>query len=432
MSTEKDNRSGKSSANKTEEKREPKIGVGELIGAISFMTDIAPSGNTYHTWRVALIAQHLASILAPDIRNDVFYAGLLQDIGTVGAYKHITAYESVKEQICDAQIRTHTDRGSAMVELLPGMSTVAEIIKLHHEWWNGQGYPYGISGSDIPIGSQILRIADAAVMNKCFSGSYDFVNRLRSIAPLTGLEWSTQLWETLIHSISDAEFYRALMDTSELPGLISKVIRDTQAPRKLCSEEGIERVFHIFSTLTDARDPLKSGHALRTAQYARAIARQMNMSEENVHMTYRAGLVHDCGRLAVPLNILRRSGRLTQEEMEQMRQHAIATTRILSSVPYRYALIKLAKIAGNHHEWVDGSGYPHHLTIKNLHPITRILSVADAFDSMMSVASYRSLSSKCAIMRLRKAAGTQFDPAVVEALTTMIENGTLSSELQAA
>lgn len=412
--------------------RELKIGPAELLATLGYMTDVTPAGNSYHTWRVALVAQRIAAMLAPEIRRDVFYAGLLQDIGMVGAHKHITNCGSVEEQLADIHIRTHPDRGAALLDLLPGMADVALYVRSHHEWWNGSGYPSNKSYDAIPLGAQILRIADEANIAGCFTGSHNTLLRLRSISSLTGSAWSKEMWEVLLYSTADTAFYKSVMDTVELPGLMSQVLGDLPASPKLSNEQNMERIFHIFAALTDAGDPMKAGHSLRTARIAHAIAMHMKLSDKEIQTAYRAGLVHDCGRLAVPRSILSRQGRLTEEELDVMRNHAHATMRILKSVPHRHAIAKLGEIAGNHHEWMDGRGYPNHLTKKDLHILTRILSVADAFDSMMSIASYRVLSHKCTIKRLRESAGTQFDSDVVKALTSMIENGELENEVRSA
>lgn len=412
--------------------RELKVGAAELFGALGYMTDITLTGCRYHTWRVALVAHRIAMDFAPDIKRDVFYAGLLQDIGTVGARKHITEFKSMKEQLISLHIKTHPERGGALLDLLPGMADVAQYVRSHHEWINGRGYPGEQSGSEIPLGAQILRIADEANIAGCFTGNHNIMLRLRSISSLTGKAWTKELWEALLYSLEDGPFYKALMDSTELPALMSKTLGETTVPAKLANEQNIERIFHIFAALTDAADAPKTGHAINTARYACAIANHMQLSEKDIVMTYHAGLIHDCGRAAVPQSVLNRQGRLTKEELNIMRQHALATNRIMKCIPYRYAMANLGEIAASHHEWMDGRGYPNHLIGKNLHPITRILSVADAFDSMMSVASYRMLSPKCVMKRLKESAGTQFDPKVVDALIEMVENGELDSEMRSA
>lgn len=420
-----------STKSKEQQPRSLKIGAAELFAALSYNTDITPTGCRFHTWRVALVAQRLAALLSPAIQRDVFYAGLMQDVGTVGSYKHISEYD-LQEQVNDRHIRSHPERGAVVLELIPGMSAAAQYVRSHHEWWNGKGYPSGKKGHEIPLGAQILRLADEANTADCFTSDPDFAARLKSIAPLTGQAWSKDIWETLVRSTSDADFYRTIMNPSELPGLMSKTLKELSLPSKIASESAVEKIMHVFAALTDAKDPAKSGHAVRVARYAQAIAAQVKLSADDQRTTYRAGLVHDCGRVAIPSGILMRSGRLVEDELEQVRKHAQATIRVFSCIPNRSTMTALGTIAGCHHERLDGAGYPCKLSAREIHPISKILAVADAFDAMVSVASYRMLTPKCAMMRLQQSVGTQFDPATVAAMDLVVKSGAFREEMLCA
>lgn len=417
---------------RTQNAPEIEIRVPELLAAIAFMADLMPSGNTQRTWRVALLAHRISSILAPDVARSVFHAGLLQDVGAIGADKHVSEFVTIQDQVESEYMRSHPERGAALIGRLPEMTTVAQFVRFHHEWWNGRGYPALRAEKDIPLGAQILRIADEAVSRGCFSTCYDLADRLKSLAVLTGIVWSQSIWETFVRSTTDAAFYNALVDPGRVTELMSVALNENPLPAELCSDTGVELILHIFSALTDAVSSSKEGHSLRTARFAGAIAEQMGLSEADVRTTYRAGLVHDCGWVAVPRTVAKRPGKYSDHEMELARGHAAATAKVLSCLPDRTGLAELGRIASSHHEWLDGSGYPRRLTAKDLHQITRILSVADAFDSMVSIANYRMISVKCALMRLQESAGTQFDPEVVNALGARVEKGGFPEGLAAA
>lgn len=403
-----------------------------LLAAVSFMTDLTPSGSSYHTWRVALVAHRLASIAAPEIQRAVFHAGLLQDIGALGADKHITEYVSILDQMECKHIRSHPERGATLIGMLPDMTVVAQCVRFHHEWWNGRGYPGLRAGKDIPLGAQVLRIADEAVTRGCFSAYFDLAERLRSLAAHTGRIWSETLWETFVRSTSDAAFYNALVAPTRVMELVSSTLNESALPTDMCSDTSVERLFHIISALTDAASPNKGGHSLRTARFARAMAEQMRMSESDVCNAYRAGLVHDCGWVSVPRTVAKRPGKYSEQEIESARGHAAATDRILSCLPDKPGLAELGHIASSHHEWLNGSGYPRRLTSKDLHPITKVLSVADAFDAMVSIANYRMLSVKGALMRLQENVGSQFDADAVKALAVLIDEDQLPADIPLA
>lgn len=394
-----------------------------LIAAASYMTDVTPKKCRYHSWHVALVAERISQDIAPELCQDVFFAGLLHDLGAVGSINHITECSYVQEQQEDLQIQNHTVRGSALIECIPGLSDVSKLVKYHHEWWNGEGYPFKVSGNNIPLGSQILRIVDTADIAGCFSSRKNMLHNLKSIACLTGSAWSREIWALFVKTTADAGFYEKLMDHSQLPIMISEKIKKIGTPKQLDNEEGVERIFHIFAAMVDMKDASTSGHSLRVARYAYNLASCMELSDDACKKVYLAGLVHDCGRLGIPTMILNRSGRLNDKEMSVVREHAQMTIRCMSCLPDQPEMTEIGHIAGHDHERYDGTGYPDKLSGERIPKLSRIICAVDALDSMITSSSYRLLSPKCAILRLQQAAGKQFDPKVVRALVSAVENG---------
>jgi HD-GYP domain-containing protein (c-di-GMP phosphodiesterase class II) len=428
----------KKQAEEQAQKPEPKsesrdLRTAELLAAAAYMTDIIPNGCLYHAWRVALVAERIASALVPDEAAAVFHAGLIQDVGTVGAYKHISQYSSLQKQMDDPLIRSHPRRGAALLDWLPGMSDAAKLVRSHHEWWDGRGYPDGKVAREIPAGSQILLAVETMDAAGCFQSSTSLVEGLRRLTIFTGHAWGKDVWAAVVHSVEDAGFYESIMDATDMQPLISDMLTKRPLPPELDCAEGLERMFHVFAALVDAKDPSTSGHSLRAATLAKGLAKHLELSEDEVRMAYRAGLIHDCGRLGVPTPILRRSGRLNDEEMGLVKMHAQMTTRIMSCIPHNPQMALIGEIAGHDHERYDGTGYPDRLTGENIHILSRILSVADAFDAMTSATSYKHLlSPRFAVIRLKQAAGSQFDPKVVEAMTDAVEGRVLEVEQAAA
>lgn len=400
------------------------IGSAEMLAAAAYMIDLSPTGCLYHSWRTALVAEHLASAIEPELCRDVFYSGLLHDIGTAGADLHILQYPTREEQADDAYIRSHPRRTCALIEWLPGMSNVAKYSKWHHELWNGCGYPDGLAGDEIPLGSQILRIADSADMAGCFSSLTHLADGLKKLAIDVGKAWSKEMWTALVNSTQDIDFYRTITDRGKLHSAVAAKLKELPVPEELQNDEGVERVFHVFAALIDAKDVTTAGHSLRTAKLAKQLAKKMGMSDEDVQLAYRAGLVHDCGLLGIPTKIAQRCGKLKKEEVVLVRRHAEMTNRIFCCLPDYPDLMALGDIAGHDHERYDGNGYPDGISGKAIHPISRILSVADAFDAMTSNNNYKyPVSPRFAMVRLQQACGTQFDPTVVDALTSIVANG---------
>jgi HD-GYP domain-containing protein (c-di-GMP phosphodiesterase class II) len=151
-----------------------------------------------------------------------------------------------------------------------------------------------------------------------------------------------------------------------------------------------------------------------TADLAEAVALTCGLAEQDAMTVKLGALLHDVGKIGVPEHILCKPGKLTCDEMAIMRLHVEYGDEALSGVPCMGAVREMVKY---HHEWWDGGGYPFRLRGEEIPFGARLVSVVDAFDSMTSDRPYRdSLPAAEARRRLRAGAGTQFDPALVEAL----------------
>lgn len=168
----------------------------------------------------------------------------------------------------------------------------------------------------------------------------------------------------------------------------------------------------------DAKSPWTMGHSERVTQMALAIGRQMGLDEPALTNLYRGGLLHDIGKLAIPGAILDKTGPLEPGEMQVMREHPLRGVRILEPIAqYAGAL----PVVAQHHEWFDGRGYPLGLSGEAIDLGARILAVADVFDALTSERPYRpGLAVDRAISFICERAGTQFDPAVVEAFLHVV------------
>lgn len=164
----------------------------------------------------------------------------------------------------------------------------------------------------------------------------------------------------------------------------------------------------------DKRDPYTSKHSHRVSQIATEIGREMGVNENEMEALQWGGLLHDVGKIGVPDAVLLKQDRLTREERVVMNAHPVKGAEIISQVT---RLASELPIIRHHHEWYNGSGYPDRLMGDEIPKLARILHVADAFEAMTSARPYRmtALTAEQALAELRKFAGIQFDPAVVDA-----------------
>jgi putative nucleotidyltransferase with HDIG domain len=169
----------------------------------------------------------------------------------------------------------------------------------------------------------------------------------------------------------------------------------------------------------DAKSPWTAGHSERVTKMALEVGRQMGISEEELEMVNRGGLLHDIGKLGIPPEILDKPARLTEEEFAIIRQHPEIGARILQPVTAYASVIPMVL---HHHEKWDGSGYPQGLAGNEIPFTARLLTVPDVFDAVTSERPYRSgMTYENATNLIERASGTEFDVNVVAAFREVMK-----------
>ncbi|MBI5049296.1 MAG: PAS domain S-box protein [Nitrospirae bacterium] len=173
-----------------------------------------------------------------------------------------------------------------------------------------------------------------------------------------------------------------------------------------------------FANALDAKSPWTKGHSERVAGTSIAIAKEMGLKEEEIDLLRTAALLHDIGKIGTYDVILNKADKLTAEEFALVKEHPAKGEEILKPIK---ELVNIYPIIRSHHERVDGKGYPDRLKGEGIPLLSRIICVADSFDSMTADRPYRPASGReYAITELRRCSGTQFDPAVVEAFLRVL------------
>jgi HD-GYP domain-containing protein (c-di-GMP phosphodiesterase class II) len=163
----------------------------------------------------------------------------------------------------------------------------------------------------------------------------------------------------------------------------------------------------------ETKDYYTRGHGDRVSRGAVMIARQIGMNSARTDAIRFAGMLHDVGKLGVPTQVLQKTGPLTEDEFAAIQLHPMRGLEIVREIGFLYEALNGIM---HHHERIDGRGYPMGLAGHEIPEFARVIAVADAFDSMTSTRSYREAKSiDQAIVELRKGAGTQFDPLIVQA-----------------
>lgn len=181
----------------------------------------------------------------------------------------------------------------------------------------------------------------------------------------------------------------------------------------------VEQVIKAFTKFIDAKDIYTGGHSERVAKYSYMLAKEMGKTDEEAQNAYYCGLFHDCGKIAIPDEIIRKPEKLTDEEYRIMQGHTTTGYNLLKEL----TLIPDACLAAlYHHERMDGTGYPKGLKGNEIPEVVRIISVADVFDCMSQDRCYRKAFPLEKIMEeFKNNSGKQFDPSVVNAFLSLVE-----------
>jgi HD-GYP domain-containing protein (c-di-GMP phosphodiesterase class II) len=185
-------------------------------------------------------------------------------------------------------------------------------------------------------------------------------------------------------------------------------------------------VVKALTTAIDAKDPYTEGHSQRVSDYSLAIARELDISTETINHLRIAGLLHDVGKIGVPDMVLKKPGHLDAEEMAEMKKHPMIGEKIMRSV--RNLQNEMPAIT-EHHERVDGTGYPKGLSGEDISLIGRIVAVADVFDALTSNRPYhQGQAAEQVFEELLAGVGTHFDANCVNALISAYQRGMVQTQ----
>ena len=201
--------------------------------------------------------------------------------------------------------------------------------------------------------------------------------------------------------------------------LLQEVIEKKDRAEETLSN-ALRATIEAMSRTMEWRDPYTAGHQKRVAMIAAAIANELGWSEEEKQSVYLAGLVHDIGKIAVPSEILTKPSKLNMLEMQLVQGHVEAGYQILKDVPFPWPI---AEMIHQHHERLDGSGYPNKLHADQICQGARVLAVADTIEAMATHRPYRAaLGLTAAMQTLRDQAGISLDGNIVEAAYRLLDD----------
>lgn len=185
-------------------------------------------------------------------------------------------------------------------------------------------------------------------------------------------------------------------------------------------KSGMMAFIEYSNNLLRKKSPHFSDHNKRVGKIAKMIARKMDLSDEQIRMAYKAGLMHDIGKIGIREDILNKPEKLTPDEFNEIKFHPILGFEILK---YKEEFNEIALITRQHHEMFNGKGYPDGLVGNQIHLIARIVSVADSFDAMTKDRPYaKARDRKYVLSEMEKLRDKQWDGKVVDAFLSLYNN----------
>ncbi|MGE2718388.1 HD domain-containing phosphohydrolase [Mycolicibacterium celeriflavum] len=425
----------------------------EVLAALSVAVDLGLGQPAEHMLRSALIATRLAERLnlTAQQRDCIYYATLIMWIGC-----HADSHEYARWFGDDIAVRrssylvdwsglpyhrfllTNLGRGESLLTRLKtaamlyanARGNISQLIHSHctsagllaqriglgadvqhalgytFERFDGGGLPSGVSGVGIPVEMRVAQVADMVEVHQREYGIDGAVAMARS---RRGGQFDPAVVDAFV---ADPAEILAVPSTGDVWATALQY-----APDRGTRLDGgaLDTLLMALGEFVDLKCPFTLGHSSAVAELAASAGRLLGLDEEAIATTRRAGYVHDLGRIGVSNQIWSKPGALTMAEYERMRLHPYLTERILSQVP---ALREIAAVAANHHECLDGSGYPRDLAARQLAMPDRLLACAVSYQSALEPRPYREpLGPAGAARRLReRVAKGELDSAAADAV----------------
>ena len=235
----------------------------------------------------------------------------------------------------------------------------------------------------------------------------------------------------LINRKSSVNNRRALRGMEEQKVMLQKqihmlTVRIEESTRNLIHlyedlRETYMRTIKALAQAIDARDHYTHSNSKNVARYSEIIAREMELESQKIEEVIDACQLHDLGKIGVHDYVLTKPGKLTPEEYEEVKEHALKGAQILEPLHFLQGVITIVR---QHHERYDGTGYPYGLKGEKIDIGARVMQLADSYDAMVSARPYRQrgFSKDDAIEEIKKGTGTQFDPKIVEVFLKVVKN----------
>lgn len=358
--------------------QELNVKFNNFLLSLSDAMDMASPSIAAHQIRTAFIAWKIASEadLPKDKIEKIYLAALLHDIGALSLEEKQNLHMGYET---DAD--SHCILGEALFESSPLLKPSAKIVRYHHMAW--KDCKEAIDSPGI-IESQIVLLSDEierSILRKEFIlHQMDKLNN--TVISISGTKVHSDIVDTFLQFSRYEDFW---LDLSS-PRLYSILLHNGPFRLTEIEENEISSIASTFRHLIDFKSRFTAAHSTGVAECAIMLSRYLGLTDVEIDQMRIAGYFHDLGKLAIPNSILEKPGKLSKKEFEIIKQHTYFTYTVLSTIG---GLNQIAEWAAFHHEKLNGSGYPFHITADKINIGARIMAVADIFTALIEDRPYR-------------------------------------------
>jgi len=270
-----------------------------------------------------------------------------------------------------------------------------------------------MNGLEMLRGIKTFNEAQEVIIVSAYSDIQYFIDAIRMgvngyiIKPVDYAQMNETLFKSVNKLVAFKENENYKVHLSELVELRTRALLELEAEKAY----NYEQTLFAFIEMIEDRDTYTAGHSQRVAHYSKLIAQAMNFNDKECEQVYRAGILHDIGKIATPDTVLLKPGKLSRLEYKLIQEHVSVSHELLCKIPM---FSDMAEIIFCHHERYDGKGYPNGLKGDDVPPLAQIMIVADAFDAMTTNRIYKGRKDvETAVAELLSLSGKQFHPNVV-------------------
>jgi len=342
-----------------------------LIFGLSYALDIAGKNNLSHSKSTAYISIKIGRELnfTEEQIIELYYAALLHDIALSTTY-------DMKQHVID---------GREMLIKLPLPGNIAEIVYYHHETNDGTGV-FRKTGDEVPVSSQIICFASA--FDDKFGKSADCFNS--DLFAKVG-DWLNKCKKHFLEDIITA-FENLLKYESFLLDYFNHETKFRLSDKMVVDDdtsydyEDIVKFARCFADIIDKKSPFTYTHSNGIAEHAKLFAAHLGYDESMQNTMYVAGLLHDIGKLDVSVDILHKNDKLSVEERFEINKHTYYTRKVLEQIE---GFEDIVEYAANHHEKMDGTGYPYRIPGERMSELERAMAICDVYQALTEERPYR-------------------------------------------